>query len=65
MSDIVFCDTHDILKIFHLLQYIAIFSTCKLGQNAPKFHSWSAFVRILRQNSLLLIGNIDAVYQST
>ena len=50
MSDIVFFDTHNILTIFHLMQYyhdiFTIFSKCKLGENAPKFHSWSAYVEI-------------------
>ena len=38
------------LTIFHLMQYyrdiFTIFFKCKLGQNAPKFHSWSAYVEI-------------------
>ena len=50
MSDIVFCDTHNISTIFHLMQYyrdiFTIFSKCKLGLNAPKFHFWSAYVEI-------------------
>ena len=50
MSNIVFFDTHDILTIFQFdaiyRDIFTIFSKCKLGLNAPKFHSWSAYVEI-------------------
>ena len=50
LSDIVFFRYTRYLTIFHLMQYyrdiFTIFSKCKLGQNAPKFHSWSAYVEI-------------------
>ena len=50
MSDIVFFDTHDILTIFQFdaiyRDILTIFSKCKLGLNAPKFHSRSAYVDI-------------------
>ena len=50
LSDIVFFRYTQYLTIFHLMQYyrdiFTIFFKCKLGQNAPKFHSWSAYVEI-------------------
>ena len=50
LSDIVFFRYTRYLTIFHLMQYyrdiFTIFFKCKLGQNAPKFHSWSAYVEI-------------------
>ena len=50
LSDIVFFYTHDILTIFQFdaiyRDILTIFSKCKLGLNAPKFHSRSAYVDI-------------------
>ena len=46
MSDIVFFDTHDISFDAIYRDIFTICSKCKLGQKAPKFHSWSAYVEI-------------------
>ena len=50
LSDIVFFDTHDILTIFQFdaiyRDILTIFFKCKLGLNAPKFHSRNAYVDI-------------------
>ena len=51
LSDIVFFfDTHNILTIFQFdaiyRDILTIFSKCKLSLNAPKCHSWSAYVDI-------------------
>ena len=50
LSDIVFFDTHDILTIFQFdaiyRDILTIFAKCKLGLNAPKFHSRSACVEV-------------------
>ena len=37
---------HDISFDAIYRDIFTIFSKCKLGQNAPKFHSWSAYVEI-------------------
>ena len=50
LSDIDFFDTHDILTIFQFdaiyRDILTIFFKCKLGLNAPKFHSRNAYVDI-------------------
>ena len=57
MSDIVFFDTHDILTIFHLMQYIAIFSRYFPSVNWAKmlqnFIPGARMLKFLRQNGLL------------
>ena len=57
LSDIVFFDTHDILTIFQFdaiyRDIFTIFSKRKLGQNAPKFHSWSAYIEIFATKWLI------------
>ena len=57
MSNIVFFDTHDILMIFQFdaiyRDILAIFPQCKFGPNAPKFHSWSAYVDIFATKLLI------------
>ena len=53
MSDIVFCDTHNILTIFHLMQYyhdIFIVNWAKMLQN---FIPGVRMLKFLRQNGLL------------
>ena len=59
MSDIDFFDTHDILTIFHLMQYIAIFSRYFPSVNWPKIlQNFIAGARMLtfsRQNGLFTI----------
>ena len=49
MSDIVFFDTHDILTIFHLMQYIAIFSRYFQSVNwTKKLQNFIPGVRMLK-----------------
>ena len=59
MSDIDFFDTHDILTIFHLMQYIAIFSRYFPSVNWPKIlQNLIPGVRMLtflRQNGLFIL----------
>ena len=59
VSNIVFFDTHDIFTIFHLMQYIAIFSRYFPSVNWPKilqnFISGAHMSTFSRQNSLFTI----------
>ena len=59
MSDIDFFDTHDILTIFHLMQYIAIFSRYFPSVNWPKilqnFIPGARMLTFSRQNGLFTI----------
>ena len=56
MSDIDFFDTHDILTIFHLMQYIAIFSryfpSVNWGKMLQNFIPGAGILKFLRQNGL-------------
>ena len=59
MSDIDFFDTHDILTIFHLMQYIAIFSRYFPSVNWAKmlqnFIPGARMLTFSRQNGLFTI----------
>ena len=59
LSDIDFFDTHDILTIFHLMQYIAIFSRYFPSVNWPKiiqnFIPGARMLTFSRQNGLFTI----------